>query len=47
MIEIIKAYEMVSLVVEQFSGNCSNDVKEFQQVLEKGKGMLSISKIKL
>ena len=47
LIEIIKTYEMVSLEVDHLSNIRSNDVKEFQPILEKSKDMLKISKIKL
>ena len=46
-IEIIKAYEIVSLLVGQLSDIRSNDVKKLQLILEKSKDMLNISKIKL
>ena len=38
---------MVSLAVDHLSNIRSNDVKEFQPILEKSKDMLKISKIKL
>ena len=46
-IEIIKAYEIVSLLVGQLSDIRSNDVKKLQLILEKSRDMLNISKIKL
>ena len=46
-IEIIKAYQIISHVVEQLSDICSNKVKEFQPIVEKSRDMLNISKIKL
>ena len=46
-IEIIKADEMVYLVVEKLSDIRSNDVKDFQPILEKIKDMFNISKNKI
>ena len=46
-IEIIKADEMVYPVVEKLSDIRSNDVKEFQPILEKIKDMFNNSKNKI
>ena len=43
-IEIIKAYEIVSLLVEHLSDIRSNNVKKRQLILEKSKDMLYIPK---
>ena len=41
-----QAYEIVSLVVELLNDIQSNDIKEFQPILEKSKFILNISKTK-